>query len=102
MLQPLRFDLLGVAEDEERRHRPFLVHRQAPDHSELELLVQPARAFVVVEAALRQTLGQRLRLGDLRHLGRRRKAFERGREHGVRFGKPVGRLVELAKGKRSF
>ena len=49
-----------------------------------------------------QTLGQRLRLGDLRHLGRRRIAFERGREHGVRFGKPVGRLVELAKGKRSF
>jgi hypothetical protein len=30
--------------------------------------------------------------------GVREKAFE----HGVRFGKPVGRLVELAKGKRSF
>jgi hypothetical protein len=43
-----------------------------------------------------------LRVGDLRHLGRRRKAFERSGEHGVRFGKPVGRLVELAKGKRSF
>jgi hypothetical protein len=37
------------------------------------------------EAALRQSREQRLRLGDHRHLRRRRKAFERGPEHGVRF-----------------
>ena len=34
---------------------------------------------------LRQHRKQRLRLGDLRHLRRRRKAFERGREDGVGF-----------------
>ena len=38
---------------------------------------------------------QRLRLGDLRHFGRRRKAFEGGREDGVSIGGAAGRLVEL-------
>ena len=37
---------------------------------------------------------QRLRLGDLGHLGRWRKAFECGREDGVAFGRTTGRLVE--------
>ena len=32
---------------------------------------------------------QRLRLSDLWHFGRRRKAFERGREDGVRVGGAV-------------
>ena len=38
---------------------------------------------------------QRLRLGDLRHFRRRRKAFERGRQDGVRFDGAAGRLIEL-------
>ena len=49
---------------------------------------------------LRQRRQQRLRLGDLRHFWRRRKAFERGREHGVGFGGAVGRLIELGKRQR--
>ena len=43
---------------------------------------------------------QRLRLGDLRHFRRRRKAFERGREDGVGFGGAAGRLIELGQRKR--
>ena len=43
----------------------------------------------------RQRGQQRLRLGDLRHFGRRRKAFERRREHGVGVGGTAGRLIEL-------
>ena len=50
--------------------------------------------------ALRQTLHQRLRLGDLGHFRRRRKAFERGREDGVGFGGAAGRLVELGERER--
>jgi len=45
---------------------------------------------------------QRLGLGDFGHFRRRRKASERAREGGVGFDAAVGRLVELAKGKRSF
>ena len=52
------------------------------------------------EAALRQTLHQRLRLGDLGHLRRRREAFERWREDGVGFGEPAGRLVEFCERER--
>ena len=43
---------------------------------------------------------QRLRLGDLRHLGRRREAFERGREDGVSIGQTADRLVELGQRQR--
>ena len=38
---------------------------------------------------------QSLRLGDLGHLGRRRKTFERGGEDGVGVGGATGRLAEL-------
>ena len=43
---------------------------------------------------------QRLRLGDLGHFGRRRKAFERRGEYGVRLSSTAGRLVELGERKR--
>ena len=43
---------------------------------------------------------QRLRLGDLRHFGRRRETFKRGRENGVGFGGAAGRLIELGERKR--
>ena len=49
---------------------------------------------------LRQRREQRLRLGDLRHFGRRRKAFERGREDSVGVGGTAGRLVELGERER--
>ena len=43
---------------------------------------------------------QRVRLGDLRHFGRRRKAFKRGGENGVRFGGAGRRLIELRQRER--
>ena len=43
---------------------------------------------------------QRLRLSDLGHFGRRRKAFERGREDGVGVGGAGGRLVEFGQRQR--
>ena len=43
---------------------------------------------------------QRLRLGDLRHFRRRRKAFKRGREDSVGVGGAGGRLIELGERKR--
>ena len=43
---------------------------------------------------------QRLRLGDLRHFGRRRKAFERGREDRLSIDQTAGRLVELRERQR--
>ena len=49
---------------------------------------------------LLQRREQRLRLGDLGHFRRRRKAFERGREDGVGFGGAAGRLVELGERQR--
>ena len=49
---------------------------------------------------LRQRRQQRLRLGDLRHLRRRRKAFERGRENGVGVRGATDRLVELRQRQR--
>jgi hypothetical protein len=52
------------------------------------------------EAELRQTLQQRLRLCELRHLRRRGKAFERGREDGVRFNRLAGRSEEFGECKR--
>jgi hypothetical protein len=39
-------------------------------------------------------------LGDLRHLRRRREAFERRGEDGVRFGGPGRRLAELGERER--
>ena len=49
---------------------------------------------------LRQRREQRLRLGDLGHFRRRRKAFERRREDGVGFGGAAGRLVEFGERQR--
>ena len=43
---------------------------------------------------------ERLRLGDLRHFGRRRKAFEGGRENGVSVGGAGNRLVEFGQRQR--
>ena len=56
------------------------------------------------KAALRQTLHQRLRLGDLRHFGRRREAFERRCEDRVGFGGACGRLIDLGEreGRKQF
>ena len=52
------------------------------------------------EAVLGQTRYESLRLRDLRHLQRRGKAFERGREDGVRFRRLAGRSEELGECKR--
>ena len=52
------------------------------------------------EPALRQTLDQRLRLGDLGHFGRRREAFERRREDGVGVDGAAGRLVQFGERER--
>ncbi len=41
-----------------------------------------------------------MRLGDLRHFGRRRKVFERRREDVVRLGGAAGRLIELGELQR--
>ena len=49
---------------------------------------------------LRQRRKQRLRFGNLRHLGRRRETFERGREGGVGFDEATGRLKQPSEGKR--
>jgi hypothetical protein len=43
---------------------------------------------------------QRLRLSDLGHFRRRRKAFECRSEDGLGLGGAVGRLIELGKGER--
>ena len=43
---------------------------------------------------------QRLRLNDLGHFRRRRKAFERGSEHVVRLDRARGRLIELRERER--
>ena len=43
---------------------------------------------------------QRLRLGDLGHFGRWRKAFERRRENGVGLRGAAGRLIELGQRER--
>jgi hypothetical protein len=60
----------------------------------------PRTASSSLEAALRQTLYQRLRLGDLGHFRCRRKAFERGREDGVGVGRATGQLIEFCERKR--
>ena len=60
----------------------------------------PLRRFRLDLVGLRQRRQQRLRLGDLRHFRRRRKAFERGREDGVGVGGAGGRLVELGERQR--
>ena len=49
---------------------------------------------------LRQRREQRLRLGDLGHFRRRRKAFERGREHRVGVGEAGVRLIEFGQRQR--
>jgi hypothetical protein len=49
---------------------------------------------------LRQGCEQRLRLGDRRHLRRRRKAFERGRKDSACFDETAGRLIKLGERKR--
>ena len=69
------------------------------------LHMQPEPAFarsncVFHVVRLHQRPKQRLRLGDLGHFRRRRKAFERGREDGVRVGGAGGRLVELRQPER--
>ncbi len=48
----------------------------------------------------RQRIEQRLRLCDLRHFRRRRKALERRREGGVGFGGAAGRVVEVGERQR--
>jgi len=49
---------------------------------------------------VRQRREQRLSLGDLGRFRRRREAFDRRREDGVRFGGAAGRLVELGERER--
>ena len=68
----------------------------SPGRMPLEMETQrppPSCGFDLL--GLRQRREQRLRLGDLRHFRRRRKAFERGREDGVGVRGAAGRLVEL-------
>ena len=57
-------------------------------------------ASALTSSVSRQRRQQRLRLGDLRHFGRRRKAFERRREDGVGVGGAAGRLIELRQRQR--
>jgi hypothetical protein len=61
------------------------------------LKVQPALALRLGLdlLRLRELREQRLRLRDLRHFGRGREAFKRGREDGVGFDGASGRLVQL-------
>ena len=49
---------------------------------------------------LRQRRQQRLRFGDLGHLRRRRKAFERRREHRVGVSVAAGRIIEFGQRQR--
>jgi hypothetical protein len=56
--------------------------------------------YALAAAGLHQRREQRLRLGDHRHLRRRRKAFERGRKDSVGFDETVGRLIKLGERKR--
>ena len=60
----------------------------------------PLRRFGLDFVGLRQRREQRLRLVDLGHFRRRRKAFEGGREDGVGVGGAGGRLVELGERQR--
>ena len=60
----------------------------------------PMRGFRFDFVSRGECSQQRLRLGDLGHFRRRRKAFERGREDGVGFGGAAGRLIELGERKR--
>ena len=55
----------------------------------------PLACFRLDLVGRRERSQQRLRLGDLGHFRRRRKAFERRREDGVGFGGAGGRLVEF-------
>ena len=59
----------------------------------------PRRRLSLDLLRLRELREQRLRLGDLRHLRRRRKAFERRREDGLGVGGAAGRLAKLGEGK---
>ena len=60
----------------------------------------PLRCFGLDIVSLRERRQQRLRLLKLGHFGRRRKAFERGREDGVGVGEAAGRLIVFGKRKR--
>ena len=59
-----------------------------------------AMRFVLHFVSLRKCGEQRLRFLDLRKFRRRRKAFERGREHGMGVGGAIGRLIELRQRER--
>jgi hypothetical protein len=50
----------------------------------------PRPALALRRAALRERCQKRLSFGDLRHFRRRRKAFQRRREHVVRFDRAAG------------
>jgi hypothetical protein len=57
--------------------------------------IRRASAQTFLSGAVRKLAEQRLRFGDLGHLRRRRKAFERGGENGVGLSEAAGRLIEL-------
>ena len=54
----------------------------------------------MTSSVCRERRQQRLRLGDLGHFRRRRKAFERRREDGVGLDGAAGRLIELGERQR--
>ena len=60
------------------------------------------RRGVLHLAGLGECGEQRLPLGDLRHLRRRRKTFQRRREDVVRLDRAVGRLIELRRLERGL
>ena len=60
----------------------------------------PTRRAGLGFVGLRQRVKQRLRLGDLGKLRRRRKPFQRGLEHGVRVDVAARRAIELCEGER--
>ena len=70
-------------------------------HVELEFRAPLApRGLGLHVVVLRQRRQQRLRFGDLRHFRRRRKAFERRREHGVGVGGAALDRASRAKKRR--
>ena len=74
------------------RKAPIAIRRWTRESPAFQMVAQRKDS---PEAGLRQRREQRLRLGDHRHLRRRRKACERGREDSVGFDETAGRLVEL-------
>jgi class 3 adenylate cyclase len=100
-LRAVRSDLIDpcttAASSSAPATKPFLLEsrRERPESAGDRAFGITDTASSSLAAVLRQTLDQRLRLGDCRHFRGLREAFERGREDGVRVGEAGSRFVEL-------